>query len=512
MSNSGGCGKRVKKKETGVRGMSVDKMVQFIKDYGNQVALFLLDDFGGKKPTRKEACGMLMTFPRGIKLVTGTTPEPTSQEKRQQNAVNRARNMQEANLKKPPVLRKKGMRMRLGDMTIMNMKNFINAKGTDFARRQVSFHLRKHPKGQRKVMGAIMRSFKAGRNRVGEARNPMPYRMSKVPSPLKFSPREGMNVTRRVERQPFRMVANAAERAANKMFRMAKKNAAVENNMIRRAGLNNNNSPMPMPMPMPRVKVASARKNRFVPRAVDMMEYTVDGKGRFRINGTQCKNMSIGELKPVLARAGLSNRVFKNKAEMCTAIIQSRRVVPYKTKKQIDENVKEWRKAITRDYWARENKKTPVIKLAPNKPLGKPFEYKPPNRLPIRPRKRSPRRVAPQPCTTCNRAVGDGRMRNILNKINKQMSVRPLSVRIPNRRARNNNRPAPRNARYNNNNRAQANLFAAGARNARRNNNNNNRRFNNNNGRPDTNVFGYNNASNNNRFNYGSNNNNAPSA
>tara|TARA_R110002074_G_scaffold122218_4_gene256875 strand:- start:3117 stop:4634 length:1518 start_codon:yes stop_codon:yes gene_type:complete len=505
MSNSGGCGKRVKKNETGVRGMSVDKMIQFIKDHGNKVALFLMEDFGGKKPTRKQACDILMTFPRGIKLVTGTTPEQTSQEKREKNAVNRARNMQESNLKKPAVLRKKGMRMRLADMTIMNMKNFINAKGTDFARRQVSFHLRKHPKGQRKVMGAIMRSFKAGRNRAGGARNPMPYKTSKVPTPLKFSPRVGVNVTRRVERKPFRMVANAAERAAAKMFRVAKKDAVAANIMIRRAGLNSNNNNSPgimkrVMMPVPRAKVTPVRKNRFVPRATDMMEYTVDGKGRFRINGTQCKNMTIGDLKPVLGRAGLSNRTFRNKAEMCTAIIQARRVVPHKTKKQNAENIKEWRKEIGRAYWARENKKMPVIKLAPTKPRGRPFEYKPPNRLPIRPRKRSPRRmavsVAPKPCAACTKAAGGGRVRNILNRVNKQITQR--NVRFGNAK-----RAPPVTARRNN--RARVNLVAK---------NNNNRRFN---GRPNNNnsIFGNNknNASNNNnRFNYGSNTTNAPSA
>ena len=396
------CGDRAVKSMGGIRARSVDEMINFIKTHGTVQAKAAL---GTKRPTRKQACAVLKSFRAGQKWagwVTGPNSPPNS------NLAGPARNNNNNSGKMAYNMNINQMRAFINKHGNNNarslMKNVSNNKNKNLANRVP----------MRSQLINILSTFSKGENIVGlrsQARNGV--NAPRSPNKLVFNKPRNNNATRRkipVRRQASvsqrrfstadgRVVEKLTNRVYGRMSRLfpgsnnlrpraralaLKKYSAAKNRAIK-AGLiepndaltNMDNIIMPpsqrsinmrqkprsppqytlVQRPAPRV-----RSPRAVSAMLNTLEYTLHKNvnisnaknflSSFRINSKLCKGLSRPEIDRLLKRVGVNPASVKSIGDACQIIGQKRKelIKTYRTQKQKNNNLKEWRANVTRNY------------------------------------------------------------------------------------------------------------------------------------------------------------------
>lgn len=403
MKNSDACGKKAAPKQGGVKAMSVEDMITFIKKEGSPAAKAAIESFGGKKPKRTQACAILVSFRAGKKLA-GMNVGPNSPPKMPSpKAPSRNNNNNNNNNGRPAQQR-----------TVVQLINFIRRYGTINAKAKLNA-LNNPLKNRRGVMN-IIRSFNKGRN-IANVRPPV----VKIPSPLKpvlkrlnIPKSPGKNTTMRRPTQPNKPVVATGLRATrgdmrlveimatrlwrrqangNKNYERARNEASKlyfnkKRNMVK-AGLintgenlanginklvppNSGNAARRAAVIRKNVPVAVVRKNtpnRKINAKLDMFEYTINSmniktpanaaKG-LRVNGKKVMQMERQEINKILVRVGVDPSTIKTKQAAALAILGARKkyVKPYKTLKQKENEAKKFGNELMAAKEKRENEET----------------------------------------------------------------------------------------------------------------------------------------------------------
>ena len=386
MKNSDACGKKAAPKQGGVKAMSVEDMIKFIKKEGTPAAKAAIGSFGSKKPKRAQACGILVSFRAGKKLA-GMNVGPNSPAKMPSPKAPSRNTANNNNNNGRPAQQR----------TIPQLINFIKRYGTMNAKAKLN--ALKSPLKNRKGVMNIVRSFNKGRN-IANVRAVAP----KPPSPMK--PVLGkMNVPKasknnatarratkpnkptigkglKATRNDMRAVEKLATRlwrrqTGNKNYQKARMEASKlyfnKKRDLVKAGLMNTNENLSANLnsivpPGPKnvaARAAAIRKNvpasvvrknagaRKVNAKIDMFEYTLDKSNvstpanvakALRVNGKKVMQMDRSAINKLLVRVGVDPASIKSKQAAALAIVKARQryVKPYKTKKQQEEATKKF--------------------------------------------------------------------------------------------------------------------------------------------------------------------------
>ena len=397
------CGNRAVKSKGGIYAKSVDEMINYIKTHGTVQAKLML---GTKKPTRARACGILKSFRAGQKWA-GWIPNSPEMSINVGPAKNNNNNSRMAYTMTTEQIRafitKHGNNNARSMMKNIPNNSNKNLKNRTPVRSQLINVLSTFNKGEN-IVGLRSRA----RNGVNVPRSPNKLRLN---APRNNNATRRVNVVRRAAAIPQGPRASAADRAViekltNRMYaRMSKlfpggynsnnlrtkahtlalkkytaaKNRAIKAGLIERteALTNMNNIIMPpsqrsinmrqKPRSPPQYTLVQRPAPRVrSPRAVSTMrntlEYTLHKNvnisnaknflSSFRINSKLCKDLSRPEIDRLLKRVGVNPASVKSIGDACQIIGQKRKelIKTYRTQKQKNKNLKEWRANVTRNY------------------------------------------------------------------------------------------------------------------------------------------------------------------
>lgn len=385
------CGKRRAPTQGGGKGMSIDEMVEFIKEKGTAAVKDQLRALRGKKPKRAVACGMMASFKEGRKRIGMDAPSASPAKEVSAPKVNANFNERPAKVR-----------------TAKEIENFINRRGTQAAKNKMRA-IKKGKVPTRSQLISILKTFENGKKITNV---PPPKARNAKPAPKAMVIPKTSTAARRIPTKPTKPVirsrSSASDRKAvliltNRLYNASTKvNKKRENfegearkkyfdakNKMVKAGLINSNESLlgdvnliVPPGPGAALRRAAAIRNS--PRAVvaktprasasnamnaksDLYEYTVDSisnlknKGRaiktFRVNGKLVRLMDRPSIDRLLRRVGVDPKTVKSKQDAVVAIIKARLkyVTPYKTKAQKQQNEKAFKNKISANYEARQN-------------------------------------------------------------------------------------------------------------------------------------------------------------
>ena len=350
------CGKRAAPKEGGVKAMSVDQMLKFIREKGSMEAKAMLMSFKGK-PKRSQLCYVLTSFSAGRKLAGLEVANNNNSNN------NNSGNIEVIELKRKVVP--------IASMTKEQLMKYIKNKGTNSAKARLN--ALKEP--TRMQLTGIARSFakreiptvtKVAANRKIE------YIKMKGGRKYKQPERPAISLRRKLTKGEKRLLNTVTNRIFNKMDRKnsddyeadrekARKTAMAKmNNMRARlvaSGLVNNNFKMnnmtyadklssppkrlsPMKRMSPPKRMSATKPSNNKPKAynpkTNMREYTVNTAGKFRINNILCSSYSRKQLDAIARSIGLNPKDYKNAKALCMGIMAKVTVRAHKTRKQRD--------------------------------------------------------------------------------------------------------------------------------------------------------------------------------
>ena len=403
------CGDRAVKSKGGIYAKSVDEMINYIKTHGTVQAKVAL---GSKRPTRKQACAVLKSFKAGQKWAgwIPNSPEKSNNVGPVKNNNNNARMAYNMNINQlRAFITKHGnnnARSLMREDANNSNKNLSNRVPM---RSQLINILSTFNKGKN-IVGlrsqarngvTVSRSpnklrLNAPRNNNATRRVNMVRRAAAIPRGPRASAADRAVIEKLTNRMYARMsklfpggynsnnLRSKAHTLALKKYTAAK-NRAIKAGLIERteALTNMNNIIMPpsqrsintrpKPRSPPQYRPAAGRNNnnrlgvklgitRPLAARNNSIQYTLNRNvnissaanflSSFRINSKLCKSLSRPEVDSLLKRVGVDPASVKSIGDACQIIGERRKelIKTYKTKKQQNNNLKQWRNQITKNY------------------------------------------------------------------------------------------------------------------------------------------------------------------
>jgi len=353
---SDACGKRTAPKQGGIRGMSVEQMIDFIKTKGTPAAKAALSVYK-KKPKRGQVCYILTTFRAGRTLVGLSVPPATNNNNNNNNIE-----LIELKAKKP-----------LTNMSKVELMNFIVSKGGNLPNDATMKNLIRMARSMNSPSPrplAMKTTTINTMNIKGTRVRPAPReRPTIAPASSRLNATEKRLLNILTNRMYNSMANNNKNR--NKARTMAKnKMMAIRNRMRQAFGTNthlntsmaNNIMPPvrkipPKPVPAMSPKPRVARVVRPVNGAINLYKYTLDNMKNItenkiiaglRVEGKLVRSLPRSELNKILRRVGYDPKTIKSKAEAAKAIFvkRSKYIKPYKSMKAERANVKKFQDEI----------------------------------------------------------------------------------------------------------------------------------------------------------------------
>lgn len=366
------CGKRAAPKAGGIRGMSVEEMINIIQRQGTPAAKAMLASFK-TKPKRTQLCYILTQFRAGRKVI----------------GINNNNNNSDSNNNNNIELIELRGRKRIFNMSKVELVNFLKSKGknvpmntkmANLVRMAKNANNRQSSRVKPKPAAPAINYLKIQGTRV---KKPMERPVLAKGKPLTMNERRALNAL--AER-----IYNSMNRPPNANFNTlrneARKRAIAKMNNIKKSmaqsGLNENykltmtavNTIMPRRKRSPtRVMVMQKRispamrrspvKRNYNPKT-NMTRYSVNSVGKFRIEQKMCDTYSRKELDRIATRVGLNPRDFKNIKALCAGIMTKVNIVPYRTAARIEKNQNKMMENMKKNYEKnQENKLRRILEM-----------------------------------------------------------------------------------------------------------------------------------------------------
>ena len=400
---SDACGKRTAPKQGGIRAMSVEQMMAFIKDNGTPEAKAALDLYK-KKPKRSQVCYILTTFRSGRKLAGLTVPVTKNNNKNNSNSNNNNNNN---NIEMIALKPKKA----ITSMNKLELMNFIVSRGgsvpTNATMKNLVGMARAMNNSPRKPV--IKKAKTINYVKINASRKaPRREKPAIVPAANKLNATERRMLNTLTNRLFNNMPTNnnanvrrnkARKMAKNKMMALRKRvrnvfgnnthlNANMTNNLVpptvrNVAPSNKKMSPVRKTMsPKPRV----AKVIRPVNGVVNMYKYTLNNNKNItenkitkglRVDGKLVRTMPRADINKILRRVGMDPKTVKSKADAAKAVFvkRSKYVKRYQSKKAEEQSAKNFMDQIKKNKIRMENAQLLKIEKA-RENARKAAEYK----------------------------------------------------------------------------------------------------------------------------------------